>query len=255
VTTKPQPAAPAPVKPIETASATNTPRPTTPGEPVSQPRPAQAAASQAKRIFVPPASSPGNQQVRVVVVEPPAVPPNGGQPGVPVTLAQRIDLPSAPPPAPIRAAELLPPAASEPKPQSAAAKPQAAAPKVEAAGRSNVLAPSEPITVQPAVTDRPASVAYVPPRPINQAQPSLPREISKMLYGEATVDVRVKIDANGRVAGVEAVSRPGPLRPFLERAALDAARLWRFSPAMMGDRPVAGETVVQFTFRSAQGIR
>ena len=262
VASKPQPAARAPVKPIETASTTSASAPTTPGEPATQPRPAQPAASQPKRIFVPPASSPGNQQVRVVVVEPPAVPQNNSQPGVPITLAQRIDLPSAPPPAPVRAAEPPPPAASEPKPQYTAPKPQpaapkleAAAPKLEAASRSNVLAPSEPITVPPAVPERPASVAYVPPRPINQAQPTLPREISKMLYGEATVDVRVKIDATGRVAGVEAVSKPGPLRPFLERAALDAARLWRFSPAMMGDRPVAGETVVQFTFRSAQGIR
>jgi outer membrane biosynthesis protein TonB len=39
------------------------------------------------------------------------------------------------------------------------------------------------------------------------------------------------------------------MRPFLERAAADAARLWRFEPARLGDQKVEGEALIQFRFR------
>jgi TonB family protein len=71
-----------------------------------------------------------------------------------------------------------------------------------------------------------------------------------MIWNEAVVDVRVKVDATGKVISAEPMRLAGPMRPFLERAAADAARLWRFEPARLGDQKVEGEALVQFRFRA-----
>jgi TonB family protein len=70
-----------------------------------------------------------------------------------------------------------------------------------------------------------------------------------MIWKEVVVDVRVKVDAAGKVVSAEPVRMSGPMRPFLERAAADAARLWRFEPARLGDQKVEGEALIQFRFR------
>jgi TonB family protein len=70
-----------------------------------------------------------------------------------------------------------------------------------------------------------------------------------MIWKEVVVDVRVKVDAAGKVVSTEATQMPGPMRPFLERTAADAARLWRFEPARLGDQKVEGEALIQFRFR------
>ena len=224
---------------------------------------------------MPPASAPGTQQARIVMVDPPPSNQRTSQSQASSTLAQNLTFAAPPPPVPTpapQAAAPVPetkPQATEAKPQATEAKPQAAEARTQVtevkplvretsppAVETKPPQPTQtetPLVISSPVAQQPSSVAYVPPRPIVQTQPALPREIRSMLFGEATVDVRVKTDLAGKVIGVEAVSKPGPLRPFLERAALDAARLWRFTPARMGDRAVTGETVVQFTFRSAQG--
>ena len=71
-----------------------------------------------------------------------------------------------------------------------------------------------------------------------------------MIWNEVVVDVRVKVDATGKVISAEPMRLSGPMRPFLERAAADAARQWRFEPAQIGDDKVEGEALVQFRFKA-----
>ena len=269
----PAPPVSTPVQPPVSNPVSALPSPTV----AKQSAPPAERLREPKRIFVPPASAPGTQQVRVVMVDPPPS-QRAGQTQASSPLAGNVSF-AAPPPAPAPPAAVSTPEAkpqvteakpqvNEAKPQVAEAKPQVneskplisetriQPPEVKPQAIESKPQPTQttaPLVIAPPVAEPSTSAAYVPPRPLVQTQPALPREIRSMLFGEATVDVKVKTDPTGKVTGVEAVSKPGPLRPFLERAALDAARLWRFTPARMGDRAVAGETVVQFTFRSAQG--
>jgi TonB family protein len=62
-----------------------------------------------------------------------------------------------------------------------------------------------------------------------------------------TVHVKVKIDAKGTVTDAEVMSKGG--NPALEWAALEAAKRWRFEPAMLRGEPVASEVTIPFRFK------
>jgi outer membrane biosynthesis protein TonB len=66
------------------------------------------------------------------------------------------------------------------------------------------------------------------------------------------VEIRVVIDATGRVVRAEALSRGGNLVEYLSAIASDAARKWRFAPALRGTEPVPSETILQFQFGGAR---
>jgi TonB family protein len=69
-----------------------------------------------------------------------------------------------------------------------------------------------------------------------------------MLTGRASVKVRIQIDASGRVIGAEPLTIGGSLDRVLSSAAADAARMWVFEPARVGDRRISSELTVEFTF-------
>jgi protein TonB len=63
---------------------------------------------------------------------------------------------------------------------------------------------------------------------------------------QGKVILRVHVDAEGRVAGIELYRSSGFER--LDKAALAAVRQWRFAPARSGDRAVAGVALVPINF-------
>src|SRR5262249_15190965 len=115
----------------------------------------------------------------------------------------------APPPAP--------PAQPEPVPS---------APPVKAAV-------PEPASQQP---------APLPPRAIHQVRPELSPNVKAMLTHEVQVQVRVTVDAAGRVTDARALPVKGTVGEYVGKAAAATARLWRFEPS----RP--GEIVLEFRF-------
>jgi TonB family protein len=72
-----------------------------------------------------------------------------------------------------------------------------------------------------------------------------------------SVKVTVSVDALGKVTAaegtVEAPTSPGALSEFARRAAVDAARRWRFEPAQVNGHAVPGSCVIHFEFGHATG--
>jgi TonB family protein len=77
----------------------------------------------------------------------------------------------------------------------------------------------------------------------HRVAPVVPASIRPRIKRTIPVDIRVRIDAQGRVASAVAVSKAhNGLETFLIGKALEAARQWRFEPA-----PPATE-IIHFTF-------
>lgn len=104
-------------------------------------------------------------------------------------------------------------------------------------GKTNVSQPSEALSSEQGQFA--ASPSFVAPHPIRESTPTLPPEIRATLTSEAEVQVKVKIDELGRVVWAEPVGSRGPTSSSLVINTQNAARLWRFAPAMrcVGIRP------------------
>lgn len=83
------------------------------------------------------------------------------------------------------------------------------------------------------------------PVPVEKLQPPYPEEARKAKY-QGKVVLRLMIDAAGTVEAVEAIEG----QPYgLTEAAVEAARSWRFRPALLRGEPVAVVYVVTVNFR------
>jgi protein TonB len=86
----------------------------------------------------------------------------------------------------------------------------------------------------------------VPARPIDSPRPIYPRQ-ARLMGWEGTVVLRVLVSADGRTAEVTVVAGSGYL--VLDESAVDAARRWRFSPALENGHPTAMAHEVRIRFR------
>ncbi len=82
-----------------------------------------------------------------------------------------------------------------------------------------------------------------PPTPVYRATASYPEAAAGI---EGTIQVRVKIDVQGAVKEAKVIGEAG--NPALEWAALDAAKRWRFQPALRNSRAVESEVTIPFRF-------
>lgn len=100
----------------------------------------------------------------------------------------------------------------------------------------------------PAVRD--PAMPITPPRPLRRAQPLLPRDLTSTLGRRLDVHIRAFVDVNGKVTKTEIVENTlqNSTDRFLATAALQAARLWTFTPAMRGAEKISDVIVLQFTF-------
>jgi protein TonB len=93
----------------------------------------------------------------------------------------------------------------------------------------------------PSVAEPPrADMAY-----LNNPPPAYPA-VSKRAGEHGRVMLRVRVDAAGRVEAIEVQSTSG--YPRLDEAALAAVRRWKFVPAKLGERAVAGWAIVPVNF-------
>jgi proteasome lid subunit RPN8/RPN11 len=95
----------------------------------------------------------------------------------------------------------------------------------------------------PAALPAPPPAAVTRPKAIHKVAPVVPSSIRPRIRRTVPVDVRVRIDAQGRVASATAITKAhSGLETFLIGRALEAARQWRYEPA-----PPATE-IIHFTF-------
>lgn len=104
-------------------------------------------------------------------------------------------------------------------------------------------ASSAPQHAEPAVSPPPAASASATPGVLHEEMPVISRSARESIRGQIKVAVRVTVDRSGNVAAAN-VEVQGSSKYFA-RAATDAAKKWKFSPADAGN---AREWLLQFEF-------
>ena len=89
---------------------------------------------------------------------------------------------------------------------------------------------------------------YTPPVIVTKVMPPFPPALKPVIFKRKTVSVKLQIDEKGKVTSAEAYPSKEWTPQAITTAAIQAARLWRFKPAMRGTRPVPGEAMVEFVF-------
>ena len=100
-------------------------------------------------------------------------------------------------------------------------------------------------------TDKPKPVARLTRDPVPLAGNEAPRYPAQALRSgvEGSVNVRIELDVKGVPTDVQVVERTGERSRDLDRAVLEAARKWRFEPAMKDGKPVAAAVVLPVDFK------
>jgi periplasmic protein TonB len=117
-----------------------------------------------------------------------------------------------------------------------------------AASQIQLHAPSAPEVSASAKTA--AAPRRTAPRRLSGGVPEYLNALRAARVG-GTVQVRVTIDATGRVTKAESVSGPGPLREAAERA----VRQWQYHPATLNGAPIDSEITLSFTFNPNKASR
>jgi protein TonB len=112
---------------------------------------------------------------------------------------------------------------------------------------------ANPPTPPPAANASPSPTGAVAqitqPKAIYKAPPLVAAGIRPRIKGTIPIDVRVHIDANGRVVSAAPVTKHySGLDQYLAGRAVQAARLWRFEPARENGKAVAGTQIIHFVF-------
>ena len=96
---------------------------------------------------------------------------------------------------------------------------------------------------------------YVPPTPL--PHPPLPEVPRGMVAQERKIDVKVQVNAAGKVEFAEALSDAAQQNPDLVTLAVFSARRWQFVPAHTNEGAVPGEVILHYHFlpgTSAGGV-
>lgn len=129
------------------------------------------------------------------------------------------------------------------------------APGDEAAQSARIVetapAPQPAAAAQPPVATAPAdpAVADTAPVAISSPPPVYPRAALRRRES-GDVLLRVHVGANGVPQAVDLVRGSGSR--YLDRAASDAVRKWRFRPAMRAGQPVSGQVQVPISFNPGE---
>ncbi len=92
---------------------------------------------------------------------------------------------------------------------------------------------------------------YVAPVAVHQELPPMTDATAKALVESVQLNVKVSIDANGKVTHAEITGLEAIPTAALQNAAIQAAKNWTFQPASSEDGgPVASEMVLHFQFAS-----
>jgi len=143
-------------------------------------------------------------------------------------------------PPPVRAIALMPP------PPQVSIVPSANAPEILA----SLSAPSPsslPFSRAPA-DHREPTISFIAAVPVRKARPALPPNLHAVVENVVSVDVKVVIDATGKVVSATPTEAHMPAQKMLAPQAVQAALLWRFEPARRNGQPVSSESVLKFDF-------
>lgn len=86
-----------------------------------------------------------------------------------------------------------------------------------------------------------------PGRVLERVMPDVLKSASNTIWGTVRVGVRVSVDTSGNVTGAE-LQAAGPSRYFA-RVSVDAARKWRFAPAMRNGQAAPSAWLLHFGYR------
>jgi TonB family protein len=141
------------------------------------------------------------------------------------------------------------PPATQQSSEQQTAQPATPAPAVTAP-QPQPVAPQQPAVDQPP----PLPSAVAPPQGSGEVKgavsqrvmPEIPTSASNSIRGTVNVRVRVNVSPTGDVTNADFDSA-GPSKYFA-KAAMDAARQWKFRPAQANGQPVASIWILQFAF-------
>jgi hypothetical protein len=118
----------------------------------------------------------------------------------------------------------------------------ASVPAPNSASRASSAAPE-------AVPAMPASAHLVPAKAVHKVPPVVPASIRPRIHGSIPIDIRVRIDARGRVvSAVPTVKQRSGLNAYLTSRAVYAAKLWRFTPARENGKAASSTQTIHFVF-------
>lgn len=193
--------------------------------------------------------APQTPPATLVTAQQPAV-PAAAQPAIPAKPDPKVTpklamKPAVPPPGPAvakPAPRTTPPAVARPMPQSAPADTS-----VKTSDQKKKATDSAP-TPTPAHAETPPAVAtasgVVRGKVIQQVLPNASQAARDTIRGTVRVSVKVHVDESGRVTEATFDSH-GPSQYFADRA-LQAAQLWKFSPAKLNGQNVPSDWVIRF---------
>lgn len=137
------------------------------------------------------------------------------------------------------------------EPSAAAQIPQL--PSVAPAVAQSVEGPSGnrslPTSDRPEAPSNASASNVVPGEVVERILPDAPQKARDTIRGTVRISIKLFVDELGSVTNVTFES-PGPSQYFADRA-MQAAQLWRFSPAKMDGRTVPSEWVIHFEIDSA----
>jgi len=96
------------------------------------------------------------------------------------------------------------------------------------------------------VEANPRASVPVPGEIVDRVLPDVPQSARDTIQGTVRVGVRVRVDETGSVTVAE-VDSPGPSQYFA-RLALQASRLWKFTPPQVDRQDVPSEWILRFGF-------
>jgi len=115
---------------------------------------------------------------------------------------------------------------------------------------------AEPATKPPVVSKQFTTVEFepmvkrpgVPPKALHRAVPAVSAELRRSVKEPVEVDIKVDIDAAGKVRRTELVSKHLDWRGKFEGLARGASYAWTFAPARSGDRRVPSTAILHYRF-------
>jgi TonB family protein len=182
----------------------------------------------------------GRKTAALEIAAPPVLPAANGA-ALNASIQLPMQVPAAPP---SREAAVV----STPLPQTPAPVPVSAPiPQTPAAATTAPPLPQTPVgaaaqTLQPVPAKQPG---YIAPKPIRQMSAMLPADAHATT--SMTVQLRVEIDASGKVGKVTPTGRNATNFKLMD-AAIRAAKFWVFEPAQENGHAVPSEIVLNFHF-------
>ena len=165
-------------------------------------------------------------------IQPAARPTNKPMPAETAAVAAKRT-PAGAPPLASKPAEHSP---AQPSPKSVArSNPPVSLPS----SRPKAEAPTQPIAASTV-----SSSGVVRGKVLQQFLPDASQRARDTIRGKVRINVRVHVDESGRVTAA-AFDAPGPSQYFADRT-LQAAKLWRFTPAKMDGHSVPSDWVLRF---------